>query len=84
MSDSLYLHELNKSTPNVDNVKVVYGNKLIYPIDYQIESSCKIDLSPLSVEAIILNDSTQSCENCVDQIFYECSPLLEDVCDMIS
>ncbi|WMV50171.1 hypothetical protein MTR67_043556, partial [Solanum verrucosum] len=53
------------------------------PIDDRIDSSSKIDLCPFSVDTCALNDSSLSCDNCVDQPVYECGSLVEGSCNMI-
>ena len=57
---------------------------LVDPIDDRIDSSSKIDLCSPSVEAIVLNESTSSCENYIDQLMCKTFPPLEDMCDVIN
>ncbi|KAH0700761.1 hypothetical protein KY290_015652 [Solanum tuberosum] len=58
-------------------------NIQVDPIDDRIDSSSKIDLCPPSVDTCALNDSSLSCDNCVDQPVYECGSLVEGSCNMI-
>ncbi|KAF3651406.1 hypothetical protein FXO37_18018 [Capsicum annuum] len=88
VSCSLPTHEYIDSLPLVDNVNVLRVDMrvdtLVDPIDDQIDSSSKIDLCPPSVEAIMLNESTSSYENCIDQLMCKTCPLLDNMCDMIN
>ena len=84
VSSSLLTCESNDSSSLVDDVHIVSVDTLVDPIDDQIDSSCKINLCPPSVEAYMLNESTSSCVIGVDQLICKnCSPL-EYVCDMIN
>ena len=69
--------------PIDDDVHVVNVDTLVDPIDDRIDSSCKINLCLSSVESIMLDNSTSSYGNCVDQLVYETSPLLDDMCNVI-
>ncbi|KAF3683810.1 hypothetical protein FXO38_00578 [Capsicum annuum] len=84
MSISLPMCECHDSLPLDDNVNVVSVDTLVDPIDDRIDSSCKINLCSPSVEAIVMNDCTLSCEICVNQLVCETSPPLEDVYDEIN
>ncbi|KAF3652938.1 hypothetical protein FXO38_15873 [Capsicum annuum] len=84
VSSSLPTYEYIDFLPLVDNVNVVRVDTLVDPIDDRIDSSSKIDLCPPSVEAIVLNESTSSYENCVDQLMCKTYPPLENMCDMIN
>ena len=84
VSSSLLTCESNDSLPLVDDVHVVSVDTLVDPIDDQIDSSCKINLCPPSVEPNMLNESTSSCVNGVDQLMCENFTPLEDVCDVIN
>ncbi|KAM3283896.1 hypothetical protein P3S67_022694 [Capsicum chacoense] len=84
VSSSLLTCEFNKSLLFVNDVHVMSVDTLVDPIDDQIDSSCKIDLCPPSVEAYILNESTSSCVIGVDQPSYENCPPLEYACDVIN
>ena len=76
MSCSLPICESIISLPLDDDVYVVSVDTLVDPIDDRIDSSCKIDLCPPSVETIMLNESTLSSEICVDQLMCENYPPL--------
>ncbi|PHU28676.1 MND1-interacting protein 1 [Capsicum chinense] len=84
VSSSLPTYEYIDSLPLVDNVNVVRVDTLVDPIDDRIDSSSMIDLCPPSVEAIVLNESTSSYENCVDQLVCKNCPPLENMCDVIN
>ncbi|KAM3306025.1 putative protein isoform X6 [Capsicum chacoense] len=84
VSCSLPICECIISLPLEDDVHVVSVDTLVDPIDDRIDSSCKIDLCPPSVETIMLNESTLSSEICVDQLMCENYPPLEDVYDVIN
>ena len=56
------------SLPFDDDVHLMSVVTLVDSIDDRIDSSCKINLCPTSVESIVLDDSTSSCGNYVDQI----------------
>ncbi|KAH0725503.1 hypothetical protein KY284_001368 [Solanum tuberosum] len=80
---SLSICEPIVSLPCIDNVFVESVDTLVDPIDDRIDYSSKIDLCPPSVDTCALNDSSLSCDNCVDQPSYECSSLVEDSCNLI-
>ncbi|PHT39324.1 hypothetical protein CQW23_22897 [Capsicum baccatum] len=84
VSISLPTYKYIDSLPLVDNVNVVRVDILVDPIDNLIDSSSNIDLCPPSVEAILLNESTSSYENCVYQLVCKTCPPLENMCDMIN
>ncbi|KAM3285774.1 hypothetical protein P3S67_024573 [Capsicum chacoense] len=84
VSSSLPTYEYIDSLPLMDYVHVVLVDTLVDPIDDRIDSSSMIDLCPPSVEAIVLNESTSSCENCVDQLVCKTFPPLENMCDVIN
>lgn len=82
VSDSLSLCEPNVSLPCVDNVHVESVDTLVDTIDDRIDSSSKVDLCTPSVDTRALNDSSLSCDNCVDQFAFECDSLVEEACDV--
>ncbi|PHT45841.1 hypothetical protein CQW23_14999 [Capsicum baccatum] len=84
VSSSLPTYEYIDSLPLVDDVHVMRVDTLVDRIDDRIDSSSKIDLCPPSVEAIVLNESTSLCENCVDQLVCKTCPPLENMCDVIN
>ena len=84
VSCSLPICESIVSLPLDDDVRFVSVDTLVDPIDDRIDSSCKIDLCPPSVETIVLNESTSSCEIYVDKLLCKNCSTLEDVCDMIN
>ncbi|KAF3617546.1 hypothetical protein FXO38_33923 [Capsicum annuum] len=84
VSISLLTYEYIDSLPLVYNVNVVQVDTLVDPMDDRIDSSSKIDLCPPSVEAFVLNESTSSYENCVDQLVCKTCPPLENMCDVIN
>ena len=84
VSSSLLTCEFNDSLPFVDDVHVVSVDTLVDPIDDQIDSSCKINLRPPSVEAYMLNGSTSSCVIGVDHPICGNCPPLDYVCDVIN
>lgn len=57
------LHVSSNALPLNDDVYIVSVDTLIDPIDDRSDSSCKINLCLPSVEAIVLDDCTSSCEN---------------------
>ncbi|KAH0761445.1 hypothetical protein KY290_017518 [Solanum tuberosum] len=83
VSDSLSLCEPNASLPCVDNVHVESVDTLVDPFGDRIDSYSKIDLCPPSVDTRVLNDSSLSCDNFVDQLACECSSLIDGSCDVI-
>ena len=84
VSCSLPICEFIVSLPLDDDVHVVSVDTLVDPIDDQIDSSCKINLCPPSVESYILKESISSCVIGVDQHICENCPPLEYVCDVIN
>uniref|UniRef100_M1D8P3 Uncharacterized protein n=1 Tax=Solanum tuberosum TaxID=4113 RepID=M1D8P3_SOLTU len=83
MNVSLSLSEPIDSLPYIDNVLVESVDKLVDPIDDQIDSSSKIDLCPPSLDTYALNASSVFCNDCVDQPVCECSSLVEGSCNVI-
>uniref|UniRef100_M1DG15 Uncharacterized protein n=1 Tax=Solanum tuberosum TaxID=4113 RepID=M1DG15_SOLTU len=83
VTDSLSLCEPNASLPCVDNVHVESVDTLVDPFGDRIDSCSKIDLCPPSVDTRVLNDSSLSCDNFVDQLACECSSLIDGSCDVI-
>ncbi|KAF3660763.1 Subtilisin-like protease SBT3.3 [Capsicum annuum] len=84
VSSSLLIYEFNNSLPLVDDVHIMSLDTLVDPIDDEIDSSCKINLCPPSVEAYMLNGSTSSWVIGVDQLVCENYPPLEYVCDVLN
>ncbi|PHT49697.1 hypothetical protein CQW23_09444 [Capsicum baccatum] len=84
VSSSLPTCEYIDSFPLVEYEHVVRVDTLVDPLDDRVDSSCKVDLCPPSVEAIVLKGSTLSCENCVDQLVCKTFPPLEVMCDVIN
>ncbi|KAF3656370.1 putative LRR receptor-like serine/threonine-protein kinase-like [Capsicum annuum] len=84
VSSSLPTCEYIDSFPFMDDEHVVRVDTLVDPLDDRVDSSCKVDLCPPSVEAIVLKGSTSSCENCVDQLVCKTFPPLEVMCDVIN
>ncbi|XP_047269255.1 uncharacterized protein LOC124898956 [Capsicum annuum] len=70
VSGSLSICESIVSFPLDDDVHVVSVDTLVDPIDDRIDSSCKINLCPPSVEANVMNESTSS----IDSL-----PIVDDV-----
>ncbi|KAH0693027.1 hypothetical protein KY285_020124 [Solanum tuberosum] len=83
VNGSLSLCEPIDSLPCFDNVLIESVDKLVDPIDDRIYSSSKIDLCPPSVDTCVLNVSSLSCDNCIDQLACECSALVEGSCNVI-
>ncbi|PHU30013.1 hypothetical protein BC332_02106 [Capsicum chinense] len=63
LSGSLSICESIVSLPLDDDAHFVSVDALVDPIDDRIDSSCKINLSPPSVEANVMNESTPSIDS---------------------
>lgn len=74
--------ESRDSLSLIDYLHVEILHKLVDPIDDWYDFSCNIDLCQPSISSIIFNNNILSCENCIDQVIWETSPTLEDVCDV--
>ncbi|KAH0773711.1 hypothetical protein KY290_010848 [Solanum tuberosum] len=83
ISNNLISCELNDSFPHCDNVFVESVHTLVDPIDDRIDSSCKINLCPPSVDTCALSDITLSCRSfpCFDNIPIENVDTLVDPID---
>ncbi|KAF3659433.1 Ferredoxin [Capsicum annuum] len=80
-SSSLLTCESNDSFPLVDDVHVVSVDTLVDLIDDQIDSSCKINLCPPSVEAYMLNSEELACSKSsrgLDHALFRYNVLFED------
>lgn len=84
VSGILSLCEFSDYLPSVDNVNIESVDTLVYPIDDRIDSSCMVNLSPPSLDTFILNDSTLTFENYVNQITSKSSLIFEDVFSVIN
>ncbi|KAF3676177.1 C2 domain-containing family protein [Capsicum annuum] len=63
VSGSLSIYKSIVSLPLDDDAHFVSVDALVDPIDDRIDSSCKINLSPPSVEANVMNESTPSIDS---------------------
>ncbi|KAH0705883.1 hypothetical protein KY289_010959 [Solanum tuberosum] len=76
-------YKLNDSFPHSDNVFVESVHTQVDPIDDQIDSSCKINICPPSVDTCALSDITLSCSSfpCFDNVPIENVDTLVDPID---
>ncbi|KAH0693076.1 hypothetical protein KY285_020173 [Solanum tuberosum] len=83
IGDSLISCELNDSLTHSDKVFVESVHTFVDPIDDRIDSSCKINLCPPSVDTCALSDITLSCSSfpCFDNLYIENVDTLVDPID---